>query len=235
MKKIFLVLFMSLCLMFAVGCGSKGEEIKREEAVALLSNIDNVEVPEDGITMEATTKTKDDEYTVKVVYSKTEHIAYSLIKGKDSKMEAWIYAQEDKLISAMRMVNGEEETKGYNEITVTEATLDAQFAVFGKSIEGSIDFKGFISSVLEVINNLDNATEEDKIDTEKYYSKGDGNLTAEIKATIDGEEGTMSVSIDKGIVRSLKISSPDNTIEMKLSFTASIKKPSIDDTWTKGF
>ena len=234
MKKIFLVLFMSLCLMFAVGCGSKGEEIKREEAVALLSNIDNVEVPDSGITMEVKVKNSKGDFTAKVVYSKEKHIAYSLMKDEDSTEEAWVYVQDNKLVMALRIVDGEE-IKSYNEIEVTEGTLDTQFAVFGKSVEALLDFKGMISTVLNPITSLNEATEEDTITKEKYYSNGEENLTAEVSATLDGEEIVMIASIDKGIVKSLSYKSIETTMEMKISFTASIKKPSIDDTWTKGF
>ena len=236
MKKIIFTFVLALCLMFAVGCSGKGEEIKREEAVSLLTNIDDVSIPDSGLTMEVKVKSTEGDYTVKVVYSKEKHIAYSLMKDKGNTVEAWIYAQDDKLISAMKMINEEGgESKGYNEIPVTKDTIDTQFAVFGESIESSLDFKSMLSTVLETIQKLDTVTEEDTITKEKYYSKGDGNLTAELSATIDGEEIVMTTSINKGIIRSLKVTSPDNTIEMSISFQASIKKPSIDDTWTKGF
>ena len=64
-----------LCLMFAVGCSGKGEEIKREEAVSLLTNIDDVSIPDSGLTMEVKVKSTEGDYTVKVVYSKEPAIA----------------------------------------------------------------------------------------------------------------------------------------------------------------
>ena len=52
MKKIIFTFVLAFCLMFAVGCSGEGEEIKREEAVSLLTNIDDVSIPDSGLTME---------------------------------------------------------------------------------------------------------------------------------------------------------------------------------------
>ena len=66
MKKIILTFVLALCLMFAVGCSGKGEEIKREEAVSLLTNIDDVSIPDSGLTMEVKVKSTEGDYNVKV-------------------------------------------------------------------------------------------------------------------------------------------------------------------------
>lgn len=221
--------------MFAVGCGDKGEEIKREDAVSLLSEIKNVELPDKGITICGSSENDEAKAEVKVSFSKDKHIAYSIMKVNEYEIEMWVYPEDDKLISASRIVGEGDEIKYYSEVSVSDETLDKEFDKLSSEVENMINFDEMIENILNEIKRLDSVAENDTIAKEKYFSNGYGNLTAEFQSTINNEDFSLSVSIDQGIVRSLVINNSEEKMKFTTSFSASIKKPKIDDTWIKGF